>query len=199
MKHLFLLVTLMCVCCIAKAQSVSTSFTGNMIVNTEGGNRFELSFFYQDGKEVVSICDWYKQLGQNGIHFSYLGNSISVFKSDLKALQSKFSQWVYTAKSNKVKDVEKEMPCTISYSYYGCDAYAGNATKVIVQPYFVVRNYVPRCEVRIWQYFYDRTPNYNVWYLSPKDIPFLITAIDKGYQEYISKSSQKQRTEDLFK
>lgn len=198
MKHLFFLVTLMCVCCIAKAQSTSTSFTGNMIVNTEGGNRFELSFFNQEGKEVVSICDWYTALGQNGIHFSSLGNSISVFRSELRALQSKYIQWVSTAKTNKVKEVEKEIPCTISYSTYSCDAYAGNATEVIVKPYFVVRNYVPRCEIRIWQYFYDRTPNYNVWRLSPKDIPFLISAIDKGYQEYISKSTQKQRTENLF-
>ena len=199
MKHFFILFVAMSICCFAKAQSMSQGLTGKMFVNTEGGNRFEISFFNDKGVDVVLICDWYRNLGQSDMHFSSLGNSISSFKSDLRALQSKYEQWIATAKTNRVQEVEKEIPCKIGFSTFSCDAYAGNSTEVIVQPYFVVRNYVPHCEIRIWQYYYDRQPNYNVWYLSPKDIPFLISAIDKGYQQHITKSTQKQRTEDLFK
>lgn len=54
----------MSICCFAKAQSISQGFTGNMVVNTEGGNRFELSFYNHKGADVVSICDWYRNLGQ---------------------------------------------------------------------------------------------------------------------------------------
>lgn len=181
------------------AQTISNGLMGNVVVNTEGGNRLELSYYTNNGINFVEVCDWYTKLGESGIHFSSLGNNMSTFKSELRNLQTKYEQWIATATSNKVREVEKEMPCKISYTTYGCDAYAGNATKVIVQPYFVIRNYVPCCEIRIWQYFYNRTPNYNVWYLSPKDIPFLISAIDKGYQEYTAKSTQMKKTEDLFK
>lgn len=200
-RYLFLAIVVVCVNSTANAQSLGRSIIGdNIVVHTEGGNRLELSFYTHRGNNIVSVCDWYKNIGQNEIHFSSIGNNISVFKSDLIVLQSKYEQWIITAKMNEVQEVEKEIPCTINYSVYDCDAYAGNATKVIVKPYFVVKNYVPHCEIRIWQFFYDRTPpNYNVWYLSPKDIPFLLAAIDKGYQEYISKSTQKQSTEDLFK
>jgi len=70
----------MSICCFAKAQSISQGFTGNMVVNTEGGNRFELSFYNHKGADVVSICDWYRNLGQSDMHFSSLGNTISSFK-----------------------------------------------------------------------------------------------------------------------
>lgn len=199
MRKAVLTLVAICVCCLINAQTINNGFMGNIVVNTKGGNRFELSYYTENAIDIVSICDWYSKLGENGIHFSSLGNDILTFKSELRSLQTKFEQWIATAKSNNVQEVEKEMPCKISFSTFSCDAYSGNATKVIVKPYFVIRNYVPRCEIRIWQYFYDRTPNYNVWHLAPKDIPFLISAIDKGYQEYISKSTQKKKTEDLFK
>ena len=181
------------------AQTISNGLMGNIVVNTEGGNRLELSYYTENGINVVIVCDWYTKLCESGIHFSSLGNNISTFKSELRNLQSKYEQWIATAKSNDVQEIEKEMPCNISFSTFSCDQYASNATKVIVKPYFVIRNYVPHCEIRIWQCFYDRTPNYNVWYLSPKDIPFLISAIDKGYQEYIAKNTERRKTEDLFK
>ena len=199
MRKAVLTLVAICVCCLINAQTINNGFMGNIVVNTKGGNRFELSYYTENAIDIVSICDWYSKLGENGIHFSSLGNDILTFKSELRSLQTKFEQWMATAKSNNVQEVEKEMPCKISFSTFSCDAYSGNATKVIVKPYFVIRNYVPRCEVRIWQYFYDRTPNYNVWHLAPKDIPFLISAIDKGYREYISRSTQKKKTEDLFK
>ncbi len=195
MNKIVLTLVATCICTGINAQTISKGLMGNVVVNTEGGNMLELSYFTENGINVVIVRDWYTKLGESGIHFSSLGNNISTFKSELRILQTKYEQWIATAQFNDVQEVEKEMPCNISFSTFSCDAYAGNATKVIVKPYFVIRNYVPRCEIRIWQYFYDRTPNYNVWYLSPKDIPFLISAIDKGYQEYIAKS----KTEDLFK
>ena len=198
MNKIVLLLVIACVCCWTNAQTISHGLMGSMVVNTQGGNRLELSYSTENGTSFVRICDWYRTLGESGIHFSSLGNSILTFKSELRNLQTKYDQWVATAKSNKVQDVEKEMPCVISYATFSCDAFAGNATKVVVKPYFVVRNYVPLCEIRIWQYFYDRAPNYNVWHLTPKDIPFLISAIDKGYKEYISSSIKKKKTEDLF-
>lgn len=199
MKKIIFLFVAICICCMANAQSIGRNFTGKILVNTEGGNKLALSFYNEKGVDIVSITDWYKDFTDNEIHFSSLGNSISTFKSNLRALQVKYEQWVATAKSNNVKEVEKEIPCQISYMTYSCDAFSGNATKVVVKPYFVVRNYVPCCEIRIWQHFYDRSPNYNVWYLTPKDIPFLISAIEKGYEEHIAESIQKQQTEDLFK
>ena len=152
MNKIVLTLVATCICTWVNAQTISNGLTGNMVVNTEGGNRFELSFYTENGINVVSICDWYSKLGENGIHFSSLGNNMSTFKSELRSLQTKYEQWIATAKTNKVQEVEKEMPCKISYSTFSCDAYAGNSTKVIVTPYFVVRSYVPRCEIRIWQH-----------------------------------------------
>lgn len=197
-KKLTFLLVAICFCCITNAQSIGLGLGGNMVVNTEGGNRLELSFYNDKGVDIVSITDWYKNLTDNNIQFSSLANSISTFKSEFRVLQTKYEQWVSTAKTNNVKEVEKELPCQISYTNCYCSAYS-YPTKVIIKPYFVVRNYAPCCEIRIWQYFYDRVPNYNVWYLTPKDIPFLISAIEKGFQEHKIQSTKKQQTEDLFK
>lgn len=168
------------------------------VVNTEGGNMLKLGYYYSHGAYQVSVCDWYRDYS-NQMHFSTITNSIDAFKSDLNQIQNKFLQWVNTARTNNVKEVEKEIPCTIRYSDVSCDAYASNATKVVVKPVFVVRNYVPSCEIRIWQYFYDRQPNYNVWHLSQRDIPSLVAAIEKGYKEYLANENKRQKTEDLFR
>ena len=158
----------------------------------------KLSYYYSHGSYQVSICDWYRDFN-NQMHFSTITNSIEAFKFDLNQIQDKFAQWVNTAKANNVKEVEKEIPYSIRYSDVSCDSYASNATRIVIKPIFVVRNYTPFCEIRIWQYFYDRQPNYNVWCLSPRDIPALVAAIEKGYQDFQAKDRIKQKTEDLFK
>lgn len=199
MKMLLFVISFLCMSNIMESQTIGRGLTGEMMVNTEGGNKFEISFYNNKGVDIISLNDWYYDLTKEGIHFSSIGNNINTLKTELRTLQSKYKQWIETAKSNGVKEVEKEMPCEISFMTYSCDAFAGNATNVIIKPYFVVRNYIPHCEVRIWQYFYDRSPNYNEWRFAPNDIPFLISAIEKGYQEYLTNSSNKKRTEDLFK
>lgn len=47
----------------------------NVVVNTEGGNRFELSYYTENGFNVVNICNWFRKLGESGMHFSSLGNA----------------------------------------------------------------------------------------------------------------------------
>jgi uncharacterized protein YodC (DUF2158 family) len=47
-----------------KCQTLSNGLMGNVVVNTEGGNRFELSYYTENGINVVRICDWYSKLGK---------------------------------------------------------------------------------------------------------------------------------------
>jgi high-affinity K+ transport system ATPase subunit B len=194
MKHLFLIIWGV----ITFGNSYAQSFIFySYKINTKGGNRLELSYYYDNGDYYVSICDWYRDYN-NKMHFSSVTNKVSNFKADLRAIQAKYNQWKNTAKSNSVQNVEKVIPCNIGFTDMSCDAYASNANKKVITPYFVVQNYKSKCEIRIWQYFYERTPNYNVWHLYSEDIQALITGIDQGLHEFINKNSQKKRTEDLF-
>lgn len=124
MNRILLTLAATCIFTWLNAQVMSNGLMGDVVVNTEGGNRLELSYYTENGINVVRVCDWYTKLGESGIHFSSLGNNMSTFKSELRNLQTKFEQWIATAKSNKVQEVEKEMPCKISYTTYDCDAYS---------------------------------------------------------------------------
>ena len=49
------------ICTWLNAQTISNGLMGNVVVNTEGGNRFELSYYSENGINVVRICDWYSK------------------------------------------------------------------------------------------------------------------------------------------
>ena len=52
-KKLTFLLVAICICCITNAQSIGLGLGGNMVVNTEGGNRLELSFYNDKGEAKV--------------------------------------------------------------------------------------------------------------------------------------------------
>lgn len=110
MNKIVLTLVTICICTWVNAQTISNGLMGNVVVNTEGGNRLELSYYTENGINAVIVCDWYTKLGESGIHFSSLGNNMSTFKSELRNLQTKYEQWIITAQSNDVQEVEKEMP-----------------------------------------------------------------------------------------
>ena len=80
MNRIVLTLVTTIICTWLNAQTISNGLMGYVVVNTEGGNRFELSYYSENGINVVNICDWYSTLGESGIHFSALENNMTTFK-----------------------------------------------------------------------------------------------------------------------
>lgn len=59
MNKIVLTLVATCICAWVNAQSISNGLMGNVVVNTEGDNRLELSYYTENGINVVRVCDWY--------------------------------------------------------------------------------------------------------------------------------------------
>ncbi len=169
----------------------------NFSLFTEGKERFQISYSNEKGNyEIFFTHITY----ENGYDSSWIISDLGGFKQDLKELQSKYISWIEIANNNDVKTVEKEIPCSISFRTGSCSNIA-YPMSIEVKPYFVVESGKPRCEVRVWQYwqYEDRSErNYHCWRLLPNDIPFILSAIDQSFKEYLERKQKKQQTEDLF-
>lgn len=178
------------------SQKLYKTFSG-WGLETQFGTKLECSYSYVNGTYYLNISHQFRGI-DNHIHFCSLKNTVEGFKTDLLSTQKKYAEWVKTAQDNNVKEVQKDLPCTIHYTGYGCDAYASNATKVEVTPVFIVHDYIPACSIRQWQYFYDRTPSFDDWMFTYDDLSALIHYIDIYLGEFIMNEKAKQNTLNLF-
>ena len=193
MKHLFLTILGVITFVTSYAQS---SILDNSTVKTKGGAELSLFHSYRNGEYYSSIHEFYWDYSKK-VHFFTVENKFGNFKADLKTLLTKYKEWERTAKTNRVQFVEKEMPCNIGFTVLSNDEIS-NPTQSVLKTYFVVSDYVPKCEIRMWQYYYSEVA-YHVWKLTSEDIQAIINHMDLSLQDYIKIRTEKKRTEDLFK
>ena len=185
---------------VAFGQTPSMGIFGN-VVNTEDGTRLELSSRKDDGGGYnLHICCRYYDLGAGQNTFLAItipSSKVESFKSQLKQIQTKYEEWVKTAKANNVQNVEKDIPVSIT-SVSDMDGFSlSYPEKKDIKAVFFVSNFVSHCIIRI------SISGYNVyqrceWLLTSKDFPKILSEIDRTIEHQRNYDSDKRKTEELF-
>lgn len=199
MKRLMFII-LMAIPFVVFGQTSSMGIFGN-VVNTEDGTRLELQSRKDDGGGYnLQICCRYYDLGagqSTDLSITIPSAKVESFKSELQQIQTKYNEWVKTAKANNVQNVEKDIPVFIASV---SDMYGGSLSypeKKEIKAVFFVLNSVPHCIIRI------SISGYNVyqrceWLLTSKDFPKILSEIDRTIEHQRNYDSDKRKTEDLF-
>ena len=198
MKKL-LFVLLIAMSLTAHSQS-SMGIWGN-VVNTEDGTRLELRASKETGGgyNLQITCRYYNLSAGESTFFALTIPSpkVETFKNELRQIQSKYNEWLRTAKANKVQEVEKDIPVQITSV---SDMYGGSMTypeKKSIKAVFLIYNSVPHCIIK------SAISGYNIyqqceWLLTANDFPKILSEIDRTIQHQREYDSNKQKTRDLF-
>ena len=171
------------------------------VVNTEDGTRLELSSSKESGGRYnLSICCRYYDLlaGTNSfISITIPSSNVASFKLQLQQIQTKYEEWVRTAKANNVQKVEKDLPVSITSVSEMYGSGLSYPEKKEIKAVFSVSNSVPHCIIKI------SISGYNVyqqceWLLTSKDFSKILSEIDRTIQHQKSVDSNKKKTEALF-
>ena len=198
MKKL-LFVLLMAMSLTAHSQS-SMGIWGN-VVNTEDGTRLELKSSKETGGgyNLQITCRYYNlSAGENTfLALTIPSSKVETFKNEFRQIQSKYNEWLRTAKANKVQEVEKDIPVQITSV---SDMFGGSMTypeKKSIKAVFFIYNSVPHCIIK------SAISGYNIyqqceWLLTANDFPKILSEIDRTIEHQRNYDSDKKKTEELF-
>lgn len=177
----------------------------------------------RDSKEVPI------RVGENDIYLSFLCKydiykneptlqliidiptiQVSTFKTQIRELEGKYNEWANVARTNNVKNVNKEIPVALSAI---CDNlkiceytevyknYRGerlfNAQETSVTPKFVVKDGIPHCY--IWMFAWRNGEQVStIWSIGEYDFSKITEGVDKAIKIQNERKEEKERVKDLF-